>query len=272
MVEDIKSKTRFKRFVKWVVFRFPLFLVIIGAVMIGALKLVERYPVPLTQGFEEYLSKTTGTSASIGKLERIKFFPNFDIHIQDLTMHNYDNAAIVDLDVDTVKISSPFFTMLFSGNKLNGFLIENLTSKAGLITPLDLKINTASLVDKNGPDQYGSFFSANGQYGGKDLFFEAEVQKKGRSYFIPAKIPFSIRVGGSALNAELDKGFTEVHLRNAVFSKGEKTSSADDYPLVKMREYNKNNPLMCLLENGDAPNCDIYLDIISEDKKESVQE
>lgn len=260
MGEAIKSKARFQKFLKWILFRFPLFLVIIAAVMIGALKLVERYPIPLTQGFEQYLSKATGTSATIGKLKNIRFFPSFDIHIEYLTMHNYNNAAVVDLDVDSVVISAPFLSMLFSGNKLNTLSIKNLTSKAGLITPLDIEITTADIFDKSGPEQYGSFFMVEGMYNNKKLSMQAEVSKKGRSYYIPSEIPFSLTVGDTVLNAQLDKGFTQVFLRNVVFSKGQKTSIAADYPLVQSREYNKDNPLMCVLENGDSPLCDIYLD------------
>lgn len=249
-----------KKIMKWVFIRIPIIVMIITAMLIGSLKLVERYPDPLRDGFEEYLSKNSGTNATIGSLEKITFFPNIDIRLQDLTMHNKQNAAIIDIEMDSASISAPFWSMLFGGSRLNDISIMNLKSKVGALTPLALTLDSVGIINKEGPEQYGSFLVAVGSYGGKEMLLEAEIDKLDKNYRMPKALSFSLLIGKAELNASLIKNFSGVHLKTAVFSRGKKTASSKDYVLVKSKEYNKNNPLSCLLYHADAKECDVYLE------------
>lgn len=254
------KKTRFKKFAKWVLFRFPLFLIVSIVIMIGALKLVERYPDPLREGFEEYLSQSSHTNATIGELEDIKFFPDVTINLRELTMHNRSNAAIIDLRVEEAKISAPFWSMLFGGSRLNSLNIKGLEAVEEQLTPLSLKLDSVSIEDREGPDQYGSFLIAVGQYGSQKMNLEAEIKKKGKGYKIPKLVPFSLQVGSVSLSASLDKRFASVVLSNVVYQRAGKISEVQEYILVDSSEYNKDNPLSCLFENGDTNICNIYLE------------
>ena len=89
---------------------------------------------------------------------------------------------------------------------------------------------------------------------------EAEIEKLKTGYRMPKSMPFSLIIGGSELNASLVKRFSNVQLKTAVFSRSGKTSPSTDYILVKSEEYNKNNPLSCLLYHADASKCDVYLE------------
>lgn len=255
-----KKKTRFKKLMKWVFIRFPIILIIFSLVMIAALKLVERHPDPLRDGFEEYLSKSSGTNATIGELVEIKFFPNVVIDLRELTMHNTNNAAIIDVRVDHAKISAPFWSMLFGGSRLNILQIENLEAAAGLLSPLEIKLDNVMIEDRNGPEQYGSFITGHGKYNGKKMLVEAEIEPKGKGYRIPKTVAFSLKIGQSSLNAALDKRLTKVVLSNAVYTRAGKTSEAQEYILVQSNEYNKDNPLSCMFDNGDADICESYIE------------
>ena len=130
MSNEIKNSRR-KKFIKWIFIRIPIILIILAAMMIGSLKLVERYPEPLRDGIEEFLSKNSDTNATIGVLERVKFFPNIEIYLRDVTMHNTQNAAVVNIALESAKISAPFWSMFFGGSQLNNISITNLKLKTG---------------------------------------------------------------------------------------------------------------------------------------------
>lgn len=255
-----ENKSGWKILAKWIFIRLPIIFGIVGLLMIGALKMVERYPNPLREGFEEFLSKQSGANATIGTLEKIKFFPNIDIHIKNLTMHNRKNAAIIDLEVESAEVGAPFWSMLLNGARLNKMSIINLRAEKDMVVPLALTLDSVEVIDKDGPDQYGSFLVANGAYGGKPMDIEVEIEKKSKGYKIPKEIPFSLSVGKYSLNASLVKGFSGVYLESAVFSRRNKSALAKDYGLVKSGKYNKDNPLSCLLYYADTRECDKYLE------------
>jgi len=255
-----QKKTRFKKLAKWIFIKVPIIVAIFMLVMIVALKLVERHPDPLRDGFEEYLSKSSGTNATIGELEDIKFFPNVVVNLNDLTMHNANNAAVIDLSVKTAEVSAPFWSMLFGGSRINILDITKLEAVAGQLSPLEIKVENIQIEDRNGPDQYGSFIISNGTYGGKKMSFEAEIESKNKGYKIPKMIPFSLSVGKSSLNATLDKRLTTVALINAVFTHDKKSSEAQEYILVESGEYKKDNPLSCMFDNADSNICNSYIE------------
>lgn len=255
-----EKKTKLKTLLKWFLIRIPLIFIVVGIMMIGALKLVERYPNPLREGFEEYLTNISGANATITHLDKITFFPNIEIFLRDLTMHNKFNAALIEMEVESVHMSAPFWSMLMSGNRINDIAITNLQANKGRITPLPIALETVRIEDKNGPEQYGSFLIVSGIYDGKKLSFEAEIEKHKAGYIIPKSVPFSLTVGRSTLNASLVKGFSSLNLRDAVFSQRGKNSPALNYVLAKYKKYNKDNPLSCLFYNGDSKECKIYLE------------
>lgn len=250
---------RSKKIMKWFLWRIPLVIIIVGAVMIGALKVVERYPDPLREGFEDYLSRSTNTEATIGSLEKIQFFPEFDFRALDITMHNSRNAAIIDLEIKEIEIRAPFWSIFLGGNRLYALSIKGFKANKDILSPQEFTLETAKIEEKKGPDQYGAFFITEGSYNDQDMTFEAEVQKENKGYSFPSSIPFSLLLGQSELNANFTKGFTDVALKTAVFKRNKQESEPQEFTLVKSKQYYKDNPLSCLLENGDSDECDIYL-------------
>ena len=75
-MSDDEKKTKKRKRLKLFLFTIPVIMMVVVGIMLVALKVVERYPIPLRQGFEQYLSNVTGTNATISELEEIKFFPN----------------------------------------------------------------------------------------------------------------------------------------------------------------------------------------------------
>lgn len=248
-----------KKLIRLLFWRLPIFLLIMFAVLVGTLKLVERYPEPLKQGFEKFFSEKFAANATIGKLEKVTFFPDLDVVMNDLTLHSINNAAVIETEVDVFKIKIPFWGILAGSSVIKNLHLENLKSMQGTITEKELNISSLTIVDKEGPDQYGSFIVAEGSYDNKDMMFEAEINKKRTHYRIPKKIPFSLSVGDVEVNALLSKGFLDVKLLNTVYSRDGVYSDPKEFPLYESREYVSDNPLDCILQHADSEECDKYL-------------
>ncbi len=186
-MSDIK-KQRLKKLAKFLFIKFPIFLGIIALMMIVSLKMVERFPDPLREGFQQYLSQAYNTNATIGQLEKIAFFPKIDVRASDITMHNNANAALIDMEIKSIAIQSPFWSMIFNTGHLNRLMVEGLKANAGFILPHAIEINKLDIIDKEGPDQYGSFVVAEGSYNNQEMNFEAEIKKIKSGYKILGKI------------------------------------------------------------------------------------
>lgn len=253
-----KRQHRRKR-IKFIFFKIPIVLMVICAVLIGALKLVERHPDPLRQGFEQYLSKATGRNATIGKLEEIKFFPNFIIRAKNITIHSRQNAAIIDMEIEEFYINSPFSSMFVNSKKINSFRLKNLKANENMFGPKAVDISSAEIITKKGPDQFGSFLMLEGKIGGEDANFEMEMEVGKYNYRIPSSIPFSFRIGNYEVSATFEQGFRNTMLENTVFSKDDEVSDAQKYTIIEKRELNLDNPLTCILNQKNLSDCDKYL-------------
>ena len=258
--EEVKG-TKKRKWMKLLFLKIPIFFMIFCAVMIGALKLVERHPEPLRQGFEEYLSKATQRNATIGTLEDVKFFPNFVIHAKNITVHSRQNAADIDLKIEEIKINAPFSTAFFSSNKMNELLIKNMTASPNMFGPMPVTVDSAEIITRNDEEKVGSFLIAQGTYNGKKTNLEALLEVDTYNYKIPDEMPFSIQVGAYDVNATLTRNFRSVVLDNTVLRKGEKQSDAKQYLLSNKQTFNTENPVSCLLLEEDLESCDKYLDV-----------
>ena len=257
---DIKHNKKRKR-IKFFFFKLPIFLMVIIAVLIGALKLVEGYPDPLRQGFEEYLSGVSGGNAIITKLEEIKFVPNFILHAKDIGIHNRQNAAEIDLEVKEFYLNAPFSSMLFKNGKINDFTLKGLTAKQGMIAPKEINISSVGIVTKEGPDQFGSFLVAQGQYGGENLVLELKLEVQKYNYRFSMQTPFSLTLDDYKIHTNFKRKLKGIVLENTIFEKnndvpqtGEKT-----YILIDKAGYQLDNPLSCLFIEQELSNCDQYL-------------
>jgi len=252
-----------KKRIKFLFLKLPIFIGLFCLVMIAALKLVERYPAPLKEGFEKYLSETTNTSTTVERLEKAAFFPNIDIRLHNMSMHRASNAAIIDMEADKIFISVPLSGLFIQKGKINFLDIENFKALEGVFTPSSLEIDSAKIIDKEGPKQYGHFIVVNGRYAEKPLFIEAEINKKDYYYLIPDNLSLSVKLGEYGLDTTTEQRDGNILLVNTVFNKGNKASSATEYLFVEKNTHRENNPLSCLYLNAGTAitNCDQYLEI-----------
>jgi len=257
-----------RKLVKWLFWRIPIGLMILSAVLIVALKIVERYPDPLRQGFEQYLTEATGRNATIGVLEKIKFFPNFILHANNITAHNRANAAEIDLEIEKVRINAPFSSVFFARRKLNEFTLTNLTAQKNMFGPKEVTINTADIVLREEGNNPGSFIVAQGKYGDDDFYLEAQLEAEKYSYKIPNTIPFVVKIGVYSVAANFKRNMTHVVLNNLTFSVSDDVSVPQDYILSKDKNLNQENPLTCILTEEDLQRCEEYL-LLEAERKEN---
>jgi len=262
MADDEKKLKRRKR-LKLFLFNIPVIMMIVVGVMLVALKVVERYPVPLRQGFEQYLSNVTGTNATISELEEIKFFPHIVFKAKDLTFHNRANAARIDLEIEEINYEAPFFSAFMKTGKFNDFSLRNLTSLAGYISPKAIVIETIDIVNE-GEGNEGeenkreSFILAKGKVGEELVQVKLDIEAQKYNYKLPNNIKFSLTVGEYSADTVLKRNLTSVTFDDLVFSKGESTAPAQQYFLFEKGEYKNDNPLYCLVMVEDLNECDKY--------------
>jgi len=266
MSDDIKATKRAKR-LKFFFFKTPIILMIFVAIMIGALKLVERYPNPLRQGFEQYLSDATQTNATIGTLEKIQFFPTVIFKAQDITFHNYANAAKIDLNIESIIFEAPFSSSFLGTGKFINFDLKNMTAKKDFLIAHSMKINeikinhNAQSDDEKAQEAMDDKPSIliDGFLSGKKMTAILELKAKKYNYQFADPMPFIFTLGEYKINGNLNRNFSDVLMDDLTFEKGNKKAEPKTYILMDSDGYNKDNPIYCLLMNEDLKKCDKYL-------------
>ncbi len=255
MSETDKKLSRKRKFLKFLLITLPIILLVLGLIFYMTLKMVERYPVPLREGLEQYLSGSFGVSASIGTLDKFAFVPNIDIDVSDVTLHRNNNAAKIDLKAERVKISIPFWAAFFGKSKFKSLDIKNVVSGKGILLPRAFNFKSITIIDKDGPEQYGSFLVATGEYAGQDFNLEAKLQKQGDSYAITSTVPFVMTIAGAKLTGIINRNLRNMTMANTIVEVGNKKENLGDYILSKSNEYTKDNPLYCLIVEADGEKC-----------------
>lgn len=249
-----------KKLAKWFLVRLPIAFIILGVIFALTLKMVERYPDALKEGFEEFLSQATQTSATITMVNEVKFFPMVELDLANITFHELDNAAVINLSVRRAALKLPFWSSIIGARRLDYFNVENLHAKPEAILPHDLIVKKAEIIDFDGPDRYGAFLVADGEYRGETAKLEIKMKKLDKGYKIPKALEFSLTIKAYQLNGELVKKFSSTQIENAVFQKGEMVSSVKNYSFFDENGRNAENPLSCIIDAEKIEECDIYLE------------
>lgn len=244
-----------KRLLKFFLIKFPIILLVLGLIFYMTLKIVERYPIPLREGLEQYLSSSFGVSASIGTLEKFAFVPNIDIDLGDVTLHRNNNAAKIDLKVERVKVSIPFWAAFFGKSKFKTLDIQNVVSGKDIVLPRAFNFKSITIIDEEGPKQYGSFLVATGTYAAQNFNFEAQIQKQGSNYSITSNVPFALIMGDTKLTGTINRNLRNMTMTNTMFEIKGKKDILGDYVLAQSNAYTKNNPLYCLMVEANGEKC-----------------
>ena len=251
---------KIKKFLRFFLTRLPFVLLLGVGLMAGSLKLVEKYPVPMKEGFEKFLSEKTRTNATIGNLDKIKFIPDFEVTMRNLTMHNPENAGVIDLEINEFNLKSPAWSVFLNGKRISHLDISGFKAKENIVSPHALDIKSMKIEDRQGPEQYGSFLVATGKYAKHNMKFEASLEKVKNNYIISNEIPFSLELDDYEVTGTYNKKFSGIWMERTLFSKKKKSSVPQDYLLMKSGEYNKDNPLICMIDNKDLSVCNKYLE------------
>lgn len=258
-MSEEKPKSRHRKFLKFLFIKFPIFLLVLGLIFAFALKTIERYPVPVKDGLQQYISSALNANASIGRIENFSFMPQIQADLYDVTIHNHQNAAEIKASVEKLEFSAPFWSGFFGGGKIVKLNIDGLETGSNypFITPMF--INNASIIDRAGPGQYGSFLIGTGEFRDLPLNFEIKLEKKKGYYKIPETLPFSLSLGQRVIKGTLKTSYKTIDLANLIYQKEGQSSEAREYSLVRKEEYLSDNPLSCVLLESELKTCDQYL-------------
>ena len=248
-----------KLFLKRLLIRVPIFLIVVYFLLVMSLKMIVRYPESLRAGLEDYVSQASNTRASINTLEHITFHPHVDIRMRDITFHSGQNAADIKMEVEYAEIASPFWSVMTPVKRLKNLKVENAEIAAGYIFSYKMFIEELGIINKEGPDQYGSFMRATGKYADKDMVLEAGLVQDKKFYYLSENVPFSISIGDVKANGQLVRKFSGQWLENVVVQRGDKVSEPRKYDLFVEGQYSKDNPVQCIIDHiDDMDKCNKY--------------
>lgn len=212
------AKKWFSRLIK-LSFFILAFLAIIATVLINM-----GGSSPTIKGaLEDYISASTGFGAQIGMLNKMTFFPNISVDIQDLRLKRPNAEAMrawaeaqskleegevgyppppigfssPDATIQKVVISMGFMDIGVGGNrKIHNIQIHNATFNAGSVAQKPLQIDTLAIDETPAGEP---FLNINGAFGGEvlraTLDLEGVGKGKRRKYRIGDESKFEGNIG-----------------------------------------------------------------------------
>lgn len=261
--------------------RLPIILAFAFFFMFLSFKLLERFPDPFREGIEQYFTASSPYVASIGKLEKIQFFPSLYIGVSDMILHEPGNVALTRMEMDKGKIHIPFFSKFTHSRLLYDFGVENLKADAGTLFPQKIHIESLYFMDvidpRANPDDRAQLIMA-GTYADQDMRLEADLSRKKtwlgyKVYKLNDELPFNFKIGEVTLNANLVYMKEKVAIQDAILTVQGNDIALKDTFFVENRQLAKNNTIMCMLNNDFLKLNTICLDYIENiDLEESTDD
>ncbi|NQZ14427.1 MAG: hypothetical protein HRT94_06375 [Alphaproteobacteria bacterium] len=240
--------------------------------MILSLKAMERFPIPLKEGFENYFSNISGQTASIGVLRKSQFFPSLYIQMEDILLSQSENVAQQSMSIQKAQVHVPFVSMFIGGREFYNFGIEELKAEAKIFTDHPISIEKLSIIDSEVSEKQASL-SAIGQYANQPM--EASIDlKRSKTLFgsivykIPRNAEMSMSIGNVSINGQVVTRGTNIFINDGTIKTAGNTSVLRGHDVVIEGTINKDNIISCLLAQDYKNVNNICLDYVLEDADE----
>lgn len=198
--------------------RVAIVVVIVGALMIGVLKMAERFNTPIRLGLQDYLTQATGESAEITELKKVEFFPDLHLDMHGLLFRDPAASENITMTIERLEVRKGFFNAI----SIKTFELENMEVASGAFLPENLILDFAGIAD---PDKsQAAQFLLDGQYNGLDLLVTAQMDRHGGkppyAYDFDREFPITFKLGENEAVAVFMRGGDHVTLRDGTFSQG----------------------------------------------------
>lgn len=164
----------------------------------------------LRSAVEEYFAQSTGYVTRIEKLNRMSFFPDMAVDVENVQMKRQLSSEEPAILIGRFEAGISFMDATLGTGKIKKFNIAQLSSLPGTILPQSLYIEKAQINDPGEGDT--ALFEGFGQIGQTDLSFQTDMKAFGlpghRKYTSPAHKPFTVALDdlGFQGTASFDQG------------------------------------------------------------------
>lgn len=242
--------------------------------MILSLKVVERFPQPLKEGFENYFASLSGRAVSVTELQKITFFPSLNIQMRDIVFSDAQNVAITAMTIEKVKTHIPFLNMFFGGRYIYDFEIRHLNAKAEVLTPQEIQIDVLDIIPVLENEEQGVLV-VSGLYSQQPLSAQIILERKKTLfghvvYKIPQSTTMELMIGEVTLKTGFVNENNEIWLRDGELSIGEETVLIKDSALAQRQRLQEDNIMTCLLDH-DYKNIDEICETYIKDENKPDQ-
>lgn len=176
-----RKKSRVWRLIKIAIY-IILFFVLIFTVMT---KMGGNSDI-LKGAVEDFLTDSSGYPAKIGTLNRMTFFPNISIDIEDIKMKTREEGDPSIL-VQKARVSLGFFDVMLGNGKVRLLDVRGVTLAPGVVAPQPVYVEYFSILREKQQEQTPSslpvvFLGSQGRIGATPFHFRLNVQESGSSY------------------------------------------------------------------------------------------
>jgi len=160
-----KRRRLFIKIVLWIAVLMGVSLIVLGNIG-GNSKL-------LKDGFESFLTQSSGYEAEIGSFNEMQFFPTAKLDIEDVVFKSVDGKTVTGT-VDSVKASIGFWDVFFSNLRPRELKIEGVSLSSEFTGSAPLTIGKAELVQNE--DQSTGSLKINGAYNTHSFNLRADIE------------------------------------------------------------------------------------------------
>ena len=141
---------------------------------------------------EEFIGRSLGGHAQVETLHDMRFFPKIIIDVENVTFKRGSAPAVTPQDdvpaepivnpgltIGRIQLSMGFFDIMFSTQKISVFNVQDVVSKAGVLSRKALSFERIGIVN---PVEQTPYFIFNGQYDDNPMSLRGDMVASGGGY------------------------------------------------------------------------------------------
>ncbi|MCB1651986.1 MAG: AsmA family protein [Alphaproteobacteria bacterium] len=194
----------------------------------------------LREAVEDILTEKTGYSATIGKLNYMKFYPDIALDMEQIELRRMSGtpemieiADAPSISVEKAKIALGFFDVLMGRSRFRQFEIESLAAAPQAITPKALYITKAFIDDQDGP----AALKIEGRLGDKEISGQTSLDVKGKpgaqSYGVGDERTASLHIDTLDVRTNMKNTLSGLELNNLEIKNADKPVLNGDIKIKK---------------------------------------
>lgn len=192
----------------WRLVKFVLFVVVFLIVIFTVIANMGGSGPVLKGAIEDFLSDATGYKAEIETLNRMTFFPNISVDVENVALRDIETAGRA-VSVDKARISFGFFDVAFSTGKIRLLDVRGVSAAPGIFMEQPVSVEYFSILKDDRNESAKPFLGAKGVIGQSAFDVRIGAQESGSvynpKYALAKDEPFQASLGPLSATATLKR-------------------------------------------------------------------